>query len=178
MDLNLNCYKLFAGASWKFTESLYRYPASDYSLQIILKKGTDTAIILNGIASGNDFDFSKSKTETALLVNGDYDYQVVATNRTDESDVAVVDSDIVHIYPLLTSGADQRTKWQKRLDDLNAAYDSLCSGEADEVEIDKGKRIKYRDREKLIKEIRIAEIEVEREKGNGGPKNHFIRFIY
>jgi hypothetical protein len=176
LELNFLTYKLFAGASWNFTESLSDYPASDYTLKILLKKSTGPAIILEGTTNGESFVFIKTKAWTSTITNGDYDYQVVAENKTDVNDLKVLHEGTVHIYPLLTSGVDQRSWWVKRLDDLKTTYEDLSQTSA--AEVDPGaKRIIYKKMSEVLEQIKIAENEIRNESGNGGSTIHHIRFI-
>jgi hypothetical protein len=180
LDLNFLTNKLFAGARWSFTESLQDFPASIYSLVIILKLGTGNPITLTGVADGDNFNFSKPSNETTLLVNGDYNYQVLATNLNDALDITVIAGGSVHIYPLLTSSADQRTHWQKRLEALEAAYDNWCANEANIVQFADGRSVTYRDPAKLVHDIAVASLwvkkENEEESGVGTNNNIKIGF--
>jgi hypothetical protein len=180
LDLNFLTNKLFSGARWSFTESLQDFPATIYSLVIIFKLGINAPITLTGIADGDNFNFSKPSNETTLLVNGDYNYQVVATSLTDPLDITVIAGGSVHIYPLLSSSADQRTRWEKRLEALEAAYDNWCDNEANEVEVPGKGRVVYRDLAKLVHDIAVARLWVQKEKdeeaGKGGPNNFYGQF--
>ena len=159
MNLQFESENLFSGADWAFTESLSDYPATDYTLDIIIKKGTGSAVTLNGSADGDDFDFEKPADETAALGFGDFNYQAVATN-IDTGKTSIIKSGVKAIHPLLTTSGDTRTYWEKIRDEAKEAYDKLAQLIAIEVNF-KGKVIKYAQRSELLSTINLAEQKIQ-----------------
>lgn len=155
MNLVFESLNLFSGADWAFTESLSDYPASDYDLAIIIKKGTGSPITLDVAKDGDDFDFSKTAAETTAAGFGDFNFQAVATKLSDNS-VEIIKAGIKTIHPLLSSAGDTRTYWEKIRDEAKEAYDKLAQLIADEVNF-KGKMIRYSERSKLLETINFAE---------------------
>lgn len=166
---------LYAGASWGWTESLSDYPASLYNLKLMLKQGISEPIELNGAANGDDFEFTYSVEKTAVLSRGDFDYQLIAILKSDES-VAVIKSGIKYIKALLKSG-DQRTYWEKIRDNCKDALTLLSEREVDEVSI-LGRTYKYSDTDKIVSLMKRAERELETESGSitGNSRTYKLRW--
>lgn len=173
--LNISLLKLIAGTTWSWLEMPSSFPASYYSLTIYLKKGTNAAITLIGTNEGNSFRFTKPANETSQLEFGEYKYQAIADDGN--GNVDQVDSGNIQILPLLTASGDLRSYWEIIRDNAQEAYKKLTSRETDEVSIN-GKTFKFSQRNELLKTIRIAEAEIEREKAEqSGPKIYRSRFI-
>ncbi len=149
--------KLYAGAKWSWTESIPGYPATSYSLKVLLKYQTNTTITINASASGEDFLCEKISSETSSLPNGDYAFQVFLTDLADNENVKLYEEGIVHIYPNLATATDSRDYWMQVVENLRDAYKKLTSREMKEVIVN-GKRVLYEDRTQLLKEIHNAEI--------------------
>lgn len=161
MNLQFESENLFAGADWSFTESLSDYPASEYSLDIIIKKSVDDAVVLTGVADADDFNFSKTEEETTAIGFGDFKFQAKAVRKLD-SKVFIIKSGTKTIHPLLSVFDDTRTYWEKIRDEAKECYDKLAQLTATEVNF-KGKVIKYAERGKLLEQINIAEIKIQEE---------------
>lgn len=151
--------KLYTGADWSWTESLSDYPATDYTLQIILKQGgTGTPVVLDGAANGNDFDFTKPGNKTLLLSVGEYYCQGIAKKISDNK-ITVLDQQNIFLLRFISSTADHRTYWEKVLDAALTAYNSLVSREVTEVTYE-GRTLKYKDRAELKAIIADAKEEI------------------
>ena len=112
--------KLYAGASWDFTDSFTDFPASEFDCVLYLKLGTNQTITTTPTKDGDDFVFTKTAERTAAITPGLYDYQYVFTSIADSSDVHV-ESGQVQIDALLNAEGDIRTEDRKVLDELIAA---------------------------------------------------------
>ena len=82
MNLTFETEELLSGLDWSWTESLADYLATKYTLVIIIKKGTDTAVTLTGVADGTDFDFTVTAAASLTYSFGEYSFQAIATNIT------------------------------------------------------------------------------------------------
>lgn len=161
MDFLFESLNLIAGTDWVFTESLPDYPATDYNLNIILKKGTASAINLEGIASGDDFKFVKPAHETALIGYGDFSFQAIVT-KIDDGTIPFVKANTKKIMPLLSLTGDTRTYWETIRDEAKECYNKLAQMIVTEINF-KGKVLKYEDRNKILEMIHIAEQGIEEE---------------
>lgn len=176
MELAFQNIKLYAGSLWNWEEDLSDYPAHTYELKLLLRKGSAAVKTITAAADGTKHSFTNPVATTAGYDNGEYSYQMIATNRTDASELVVIDSGTKHIFPLLSSASDPRTYWERILQNLKDAYETLSSKEADSVNVN-GKTITYKNIDRLITQIKHAEAELARITGSARPKIFKSRFV-
>ena len=162
MNLTFETEELLSGLDWSWTESLADYLATKYTLVIIIKKGTDTAVTLTGVADGTDFDFTVTAVASLTYSFGEYSFQAIATNIS-TSKVKIIASGVITIHPLLSTAGDTRSYWEKEFDAAKTAYTTLNTLTATEVNF-KGKMIKYEQRSTLISAMNFAEEKIKEEK--------------
>ena len=152
--------KLYAGASWEWTESLSEYPASDgWTLTLYLKHKTDPATTILSTADGDNFKFSLTADETKAFAKTDYLYQFVAVNS---GEVDIVEEGEVQIGVLLNAADDTRSDNEIILDAIIAALKGRATREQEEIEF-AGRKIKYLSLEELIEAKKYFESEVKKE---------------
>jgi len=166
--------KLYAGAKWKWTESVSDYPATLYTLDVYLKYQAETTIKITATPSGSDHLLQKIASETTGLSEGDYKYQARFTEIADTSNVTLYEEGIVHIYPDLATVTDARTYWMQIVENLKDAYKRLSTREMKEVTTYDGTRVTYEERNTLLKEIKTAEINAGIKKANRKIKARFV----
>lgn len=174
MSLEFTNKKRYAGATWKWTESLDDYPASSgWSLVIILKHKTDSAITLTSNASGDDFDFNISASDTRALTKRYYTYQAVAAKS---GEVEIIEEGEIEIIPMLDLAADLRTSNEKILDAIIAALESRATKEQQSISI-AGRQIQYLTLEELINAKKVFEALVAKEKRIASGKTGVPRIL-
>ena len=162
MNLTFQTEELLSGLDWSWTESLADYLATEYTLVIIIKKGTDTAVTLTGVANGTDFDFTVTAAASLTYSFGEYSFQAIVTNIS-TSKVKIIAAGRIKIHPLLSTAGDTRTFWEKQLDAAKTAYETLNTLTATEVNF-KGKMIKYAERGTILSAMHYAEEKIKEEK--------------
>lgn len=172
--MNLSDLQLFSATSWSWIESLSSYPASEYSLKLILKQGLSSAITINGIVEDDSFSFVRTSLQNASLPFGNYSYQFIATK---ENENFLVEQGTIQIYPLLSQSGDTRSYWEIIRDNAKECYRKLSTREVDSITTEVGDTVTYMDRAKLLRVIRNAENEIAREQGTSGPTIFKSRFI-
>lgn len=176
--MQISAVKLFAGATWKWTESLADYPASVYLLKFLFKLPGQNSLEVSATAAGDVHSFSIPSATTANYASGKYFYQALIIHRT-TNETTVFEQSTVEVLPLLSaSNVDPRGYWEKLLADLRAAYLVAAKNGWAEMMVD-GVTVKY-SRADLLKEIETAEYYCEQEKraakGQGGISKTFITF--
>ena len=170
--LNISSQKLYSGANWSWSESLPEYPASSYSLTLILKKGTASAITMQAAAT-DVFTFTKSAVDTAKIPAGDYNYQVIAQK---DGGVIVVESGIISLTALLSADGDPRGYWTRVYEIYKETYLRSAGQEVSEVTID-GKTAKYESREALEKAMEHAEYKARQEQREQAGKSSYQQIL-
>lgn len=176
--LNIQSHSFYAGATWKWTESLADYPASVWSLKMILKLPENNAVLIDAAATGDVHTFTYAAASSALLKSGNYYYQGVATHR-ESGEVVIVGEGMIVVNALLSAlNADPRGFWEGRVADLEAAYTVAAKNGWAEMEAD-GILVKY-SRADLFRELAVARYNMELEqrtaKGLSTIKRTYIRF--
>ena len=162
MILKFETEELLSGMLWKWTEIIPDYPATKFTLIIIIKKGIEQPYTLTGVANGDDFDFDLTVLQTLGFGYGDYSFQAIVTEIS-TSKPKIIGSGIKIIFPLLSTSGDTRTYWEIEYDAAKVAYTSLNDLIATEVSF-KGKMIKYEQRSVTLTAMNIAKESVKQEK--------------
>lgn len=160
--MNITDQKLFIGDIWSWTESLSSYPASQYTLKLIIKQGSSgagTEITASG--NGDDYEFTVSTAVTSTFIAGEANYSIVVSK--DKSVKKTINSGVIYLHPNLAAEGDQRSYWEKIYDHAQTAYISLIQKKISEVSIN-GRTIKYKDREELIGIMNHAKNKINSEK--------------
>ena len=130
MDLEIKNKTLYSGIDGTITESISNYPASLYSLQVLIKEESSNAVSLTVEEDGDDFVIAYTIDQ---LTFGNNKIQYVFTNKT-TSEVDVEEF-IITIKPLLTSSADTRSEDEKTLALLKEARIKIAGRDYTEVSI-------------------------------------------
>jgi len=159
--LNIANTALYAGQTVEWTESLPSYPASNFDAQCIFKYKSDSIITINGVASGDDFQFTQPAT---VNKSGEYKVQVLilqkdTTNLLDASAYVTV-----NVSALLSAESDARTNNEIILDALWEVQLGRATREQSELELPNGTKIKYLSPKELREEISIYQSAVIKEK--------------
>lgn len=142
MALQITSETLYVGDSWSWTESLSDYPATSYSLQIVLKYRDNPPVILNGSADGDDFDFTYSAANSSKLPSGGYAYQVVAT-KTSDSTVTTIERGKISLLPNLKTSTDTRNHYEKVIDAIEAVIEQRATEAHQSISINGRNITKY-----------------------------------
>lgn len=176
--------KITAGDSAEWTLSLSDYPAGDgWALSYALV-ASGSQITFTGAASGDDHKITLAAATTSGWTAGKYRYQAYVTLGSDRETVETGEIEIRPNFATLGSGYDGRSQWQKILDSLMTAYESMQSGYGTQsVTMADGRSVTYRTTAELLPAISKARAEVAREQraeklaqGLGAGNNVKIRF--
>lgn len=173
--LKIISQQLVAGSDWNWTETIPGFPASQYTLKILLQKKNESTMFLeiNGTPNGDSFDINVSASGNSSLTTGEYFVQAYLSGPS----IKIFKQPDISISQLLGTGVDIRTENEIVLDNLKQVFTSLSKREVEEVTID-GWTYKYRDLNKLQGLINRYQERVNREKGLiTGPKIYKSRFI-
>lgn len=144
---NISTYDFVAGDTWLWYESLLDYPTGEYSLKVIMRKGSADAITIESTVS--DGQFKLLKTDTGSLAAGQYNYVVKAVDLATDYE-KTIDSGVVDVLPnLLTT--DPSTYAQQMVAKLRTAY--LAMGDSLAVQVSFGDRSVTYNRADLLKEL-------------------------
>lgn len=166
--------KLYAGATWNFTESMSDYPASEgWTLNIIIKHKTDAAATLTSTPDSDDFAFSISSTTTADFIKRDYKYQVIASKS---GEVELYEEGDVVIYPLLSATGDYRTDNEIMLDAIIATMKGIATREQRSLKF-ADREFEYLTLDELIKAKKYYEAEVRKERNIASGKKAIPRIL-
>ncbi len=161
MTLEFASQTLYAGATWSWTEEIDDYPASEgWTLTILLKHKTDTAIILTATASDDDYEFDIDTTVTEQFTKRTYTYQGIITNT---GEVNIIDEGEIEIFPKLDITSDIRTDNEIILDAIVAALKSRATKEQQSISI-AGRQIQYLSLQELTDAKKYYESLVAKEK--------------
>ncbi len=157
--LNFPGLKLYSGDAWQWSESLSDYSPDDYDMKIVIKMGTNAAVIFSSqssIINGEKvFVFSANATKTNIPT-GVYFYQIKLTNKTDLLTNTIAEGKI-SVLANLESNQDPREYWLQVVEALQDIYLRLSKRETNESTYN-GRTFKYRDLAALRAEILNAEI--------------------
>ena len=174
MQLEIEQQKLYAGATWKFTETLDEFPASDgYTFAIIIKHKTDEAVFLQSTASGDDYSFNIAADTTRQFTKHDYLFQGIVTKQ---GEIDIVAEGQLTINPLLDAASDTRTQNERILDAINATLESSSAKEQGEISIN-GRTIRYKTLDELFVAKKRFEKIVAKEKRIASGKNGIPRLL-
>lgn len=150
--LNITSQKLYSGDTWVLRESLSEYPATEYTLSVLIKFRTNSTITLQFAADGLDHTLTAGPSVTDIP-SGDYNYQAKVSGNGVTKTIA---EGIISILANLSSGQDPREYWTARAEDLKDIYAKLSRREVTETTYN-GRVFKYRDTRILLQEIEYAE---------------------
>lgn len=122
-----------AGTTLAFTLALTAFPASDWSLALILRGSQ--SIDLKSTPDGRLHVFTVSATDTAAWAAGDYWYSLRASNGTE---VHEIDSGTLKVLPDLVgvgSDFDGRTHAERTLEAIEAVIEGRASKDQDSYRI-------------------------------------------
>lgn len=128
--MNFTDLKLYAGATWNWTESLDEYPASEYDLVLYLKNGTNAAVPLSASQDGDDFEFDLTANTTNQFTKKKYTYQFVVSKA---GEVDIIETGEVYIYAILNLASDLRTHEEIVLDAIKSLIESRATKEQSEI---------------------------------------------
>lgn len=163
--------KLYQSDTWGWEEELSDYPASEYTLNIYLKKASGTAIQLTASASGDTHVLAYSAANSANATPGVYSYQAKVT-ETATSEVTTIETGKIEIYKDLATVTDERSWIQKAIDEIESILPTALSREAGEITI-AGRTIKYISRIDLIKQYEKLKLMLKNEENKEKIKNGF-----
>ncbi len=173
-----------AGDTWTWTKSLPDYLPASWVLSYALVKD-DALISFTGSDNGDDTHLiSVLAATTATYAPGEYRWQAYATNGAQRVTVGRGLITVKEDFAAQSSGFDGRSSWKETLDNLQAAFAGMSSGEIKTASISHNNRsTTYRSMEELIKAINYAKTQVQAEEaadnlqaGMGSGRRVLVRF--
>ena len=150
--LNILSQQLTAGRRWNWNETLSDYGASEYTLEIILKKADGTPVKITTSADGSDHEVDVAASETALIPAGYYVYSAYVFEIADTANIIQIETGLVEILPDPMQAGDVRTFAIKMVEKLETALYALASNTMASVAID-GRSYTYKDETEMIKRL-------------------------
>ena len=147
------------GTAWSFEEQNVN--------RIIMWKDTSNKLVLESESTSAPYQFTYTK-ENTKTAPGVYRAQGFLNDE-------FVENSTVTILPNLEHD-DPRGTWTINYENLKSAYERLSSREADEVSLYDGTRVKYADREILLKHMLHAEAKMNEEIGRRVNRKILPRF--
>lgn len=152
MDINfINITPLIAGTKWEWTETISGYPASEYTLALIIRNGAEAAKTFNSQNVDGVHTFSISSSSTNTLSLGDYKVQMVAMDS--EGNVDLIFSGTKRIEVLLSTSGDARSYNEKLLAAIRDVISSRATREQSEMlfeSVDGTKQLKFMTMQELL----------------------------
>ena len=118
--------QITAGATILFSESLFAYPATLYTLVYVLNLNGALVAKLAAAASGNDFLITATAETTANWTPGRYNHSAIVTCIADETVIPVWNGQ-VQVLPNMGISTPQ-TPAQTQLASLDASITKLLAG--------------------------------------------------
>jgi uncharacterized protein YlxP (DUF503 family) len=118
-------YRIHAGDSVSFTDSVSNYPASAGWLLRYTLVTAKNKYLLDSVANGDNHDISATTSITAIWAPGYYRWVAFAVKGAERYTIATGN---IEILPDITSGAiDQRAHVEKVLDAIEATIENKAS---------------------------------------------------
>jgi hypothetical protein len=152
---------IIAATDVEWDEDISSYPASEYDLEIAIKRGSDSPKLLDVEKDGDTFQISIPNTLIAADEFGDYQFQYKFTNLdTDKISAPIEYRGFVKVLPDLSSDADTRTDDEKVLAALQEARIKVANRDYANVTIN-GKATTF----KTLQEIDAAIVAYQKKLG-------------
>jgi len=166
--------KLRQGDSWDFSEDLGSYEPASWDMAIVLKQGSNDAIVINTVTDGGNglFNVSVRSDVTSAIAPGKYSCAYVLSSGVKKNTVW---SGMVVVYPDLAVASDSRSYWETTAAALRDAYLRMAGRESAEVTLN-GNTVKY-DRVELLKALNHAEYMVHTESSSNQSGRILARFV-
>ncbi len=173
---------LRAGDTWSWTDSLADYPAPTWTLKYVLYRYGYAAVSITATASGTDHAVTVSKTTTASIVAGEWNWSAYVEDATTRT---TVNSGTVTVKPDLSVAAatsDLRSHAQIMLDGIEATLQGRAT-HADLSLTVNGRSIQYLRPKELLEWRNLYRDEVRREQQEekiaaGGDSGRIVRLQF
>lgn len=137
--------EIYAGGTYYWIEQIDEYPASSYSLKIILRNG-DRKIEINGTSSGNNYEVSISNSQSASWIAGEYECVYYFYNSNEHK---FISAGYVKILPNILTTSNKLHE-EIVLEAIEAAIERRATKEQLSYSIN-GRSLQYMSLEELIK---------------------------
>ena len=144
--------QLTAGRRWNWNETISSYGASEYTLEIILKKADGTPVKITTSADGSDHEVDVAALTTAQIPAGYYVYSAYVFEIADTSNIIQIETGLIDVLPDPMQAGDVRTLAIKMVEKLETAIYALASNTMASVAID-GRSYTYKDETQMIKRL-------------------------
>lgn len=119
---------IIAATDVEWEDSISDYPASEYDLELTIKRGSDGPKSLTVTKDGDTFQISIPNDLITPDEFGDYQFQYKFTNLTDFKIYAPITSrGFIKVLPDLSTDADTRTEDEKILESLISVRSEIAA---------------------------------------------------
>lgn len=152
---------IIAACDIEWEEDIPEYPASEYNLELTLKRESDSPKVLTVTKDGDTFVIEIASSDIAADEFGDYQFQYKFTNL-DDNKVTIPPAyrGFIKVFPDLNSESDTRTDDEIVLQSLVAARKRVANREYVNVTIN-GKSTQF----KTLNEIDAQIIRIQKKLG-------------
>jgi len=137
--------EIYAGGTYYWIEQVDEYPASSYSLKIILRNG-EQKIEINTTSSGNNYEVNISNSQSASWIAGEYECVYYFYNSSEHK---FVNAGYIKILPNILTNSN-KLKEEIVLEAIEAAIERRATKEQLSYSIN-GRSLQYMSLEELIK---------------------------